>query len=170
MPNRNRSKPWLRFIVGIILPSLLAIATLIGSTYLFIIPIFTESFIESKREMIKELVNVSWSIMVLYEEEERAGRMSREEAQNKAIGEIEHLRYGDEFRDYFWISDMQPQLIMHPYSKDLIGGDLSDYQGVGGKKVFMEFIAVASESDSGYVEYVWHRKYGEDRVVPKLAY
>ena len=51
--------------------------------------------------MIKELVNVSWSIMVLYEEEERAGRMSREEAQNKAIGEIEHLRYGDEFRDYF---------------------------------------------------------------------
>ncbi len=170
MSNRNRSKPWFRFIVGIILPTVLAIATLIGSTYLFIIPIFTESLLESKRAMIKELVNVSWSIMVLYEEEERAGRMSREEAQNKAIGEIEHLRYGDQFRDYFWISDLQPQLIMHPYSKDLIGGNLSDYQGVGGKKIFMEFIAAASESDSGYVEYVWHRKYGEDRVVPKLAY
>ncbi|MGI9535689.1 MAG: DUF294 nucleotidyltransferase-like domain-containing protein [Desulfocapsaceae bacterium] len=170
MPYRNRSKSWLRFIVGIILPAVLAITTLIGSTYLFIIPIFTESFMESKRATIKELVNVSWSIMVLYEEEERSGRMSRDEAQNKAIGEIEHLRYGDEFRDYFWISDMQPQLIMHPYSKDLIGGDLSDYEGVGGKKIFMEFIAAASESDSGYVEYVWHRKYGEDRVVPKLAY
>ncbi len=170
MSYRNRSKPWLRFIVGIILPAVLAIATLIGSTYLFIIPTFTESFLDSKRAMIKELVNVSWSIMVLYEQEERAGRMSRKEAQDKAIGEIEHLRYGDEFRDYFWISDMQPQLIMHPYSKDLIGGDLSDYEGVGGKKVFMEFIAAASESDSGYVEYVWHRKYEEDRVVPKLAF
>ena len=170
MPYRNRSKTWFRFIVGIILPALLAIATLIGSTYLFIIPIFKESFLESKREMIKELVHVSWSIMVLYEQQERAGRMSRAEAQAKAIGEIEHLRYGDQFRDYFWISDMQPQLIMHPYSKDLVGGDLSDYEGVGGKKVFMEFVEAASNSDSGYVEYVWHRKYGEDRVVPKLAY
>ncbi len=149
---------------------MLAVATLIGTTYLFIIPIFKETFLDSKREMIKELVHVSWSIMELYEKEERAGRMSRAEAQAKAIGEIEHLRYGDELRDYFWISDMQPQLIMHPYSKDLIGGNLSDYEGVGGKKIFMEFIDAASPSESGYVEYVWHRKYGEERVVPKLAY
>ncbi|NNF48127.1 MAG: PAS domain S-box protein, partial [Desulfofustis sp.] len=170
MPERKRSKPWLRFIVGIILPAALAIGTLIGSTYLLIIPNFKETFLESKRDMIKELVNISWSIMVLYEKEERAGRMSRVEAQAKAIGEIEHLRYGDDFRDYFWISDMQPRLIMHPYSKDLVGGDLSDYEGIGGKKNFMEFIEAASQSDSGYVEYVWHRKYGEEREVPKLAY
>ena len=85
---------------------MLAVATLIGTTYLFIIPIFKETFLDSKREMIKELVHVSWSIMELYEKEERAGRMSRAEAQAKAIGEIEHLRYGDELRDYFWISDM----------------------------------------------------------------
>ena len=170
MLQRKRSRLWLRFIVGIILPAVLAVGTLIGSTYLFIIPAFKETFLLNKREMIKELVNVSWSIMVLYEEQERIGRMSRAEAQAKAIGEIEHLRYGDEFRDYFWISDMQPQLIMHPYSKDLIGGDLSEYEGVGGKKIFMEFIDAASRSESGYVEYVWHRKYGEERVVPKLAY
>ena len=170
MPEWKQSKPWLKFIVGIILPTILAIGTLIGSTYLLIIPNFKETFLESKREMIKELVSVSWSIIVLYEKEERAGRMSRVEAQAKAIGQIEHLRYGDKFRDYFWISDMQPQLIMHPYSKDLIGGDLSEYQGVSGKNIFMEFIEAASRSDSGFVEYVWHRKYGEERVVPKLAY
>ncbi|MEJ2133766.1 MAG: DUF294 nucleotidyltransferase-like domain-containing protein [Desulfofustis sp.] len=170
MPHWRRSKPWLRFIVGIILPAMLAVATLIGATYLFIIPLFKETFLDNKREMIKELVHLSWSIMELYEKEERAGTMSRAEAQAKAIGEIEHLRYGDELRDYFWISDMQPQLIMHPYSKDLIGGNLSDYEGEGGKKIFMEFIAAASRSESGYVEYVWHRKYGEERVVPKLAY
>jgi len=170
MAHRNRSRHWLTFIVGIILPALLTVATLIGSTYLFIIPTFKETFLDSKREMIRELVNVSWSIMVLYQKEEQAGRLSREEAQRKAIEEIEHLRYGEEFRDYFWISDMQPQLIMHPYSKDLIGGDLSQFEAVDGKKLFMEFIKAASDKDNGYVEYVWHRKYGEDRVVPKLAY
>ena len=166
----NRPRQWLKFIVGIILPTLLAIGTLIGSTYLFIIPIFKDTFLESKREMIRELVNVSWSIMALYEGEERAGRLTRSEAQAKAMEEIEHLRYGNEFRDYFWISDMQPKLIMHPYAKDLIGGDLSDYEGVGGKKVFMEFIQAASNSDSGYVDYIWHRKYDAAQEVPKLAY
>ena len=156
--------------MSVILPAVLAVATLICSTYLFIIPIFKETFLDSKREMIQELVNVSWSILVLYEQEERAGALSREEAQYKAIAEIEHLRYGSEFRDYFWISDMQPQLVMHPYSKDLVGGDLSEYEDVGGKKLFMEFIETVSENESGYVEYIWHRKYDEDRVVPKLAY
>ena len=65
---------------------------------------------------------------------------------------------------------MQPKLIMHPYAKDLIGGDLSGYEGVGGKKVFMEFMEAASNTDSGYVDYIWHRKYDEAREVPKLAY
>ncbi|MEJ2056920.1 MAG: DUF294 nucleotidyltransferase-like domain-containing protein [Desulfofustis sp.] len=170
MPHRIRSKGWLTFVVGIILPAILTVATLIGSTYLFIIPTFKETFLDSKREMIRELVNVSWSIMLLYEKEEEAGRLSRDEAQRKAIEEIEHLRYGENLRDYFWISDMQRQLIMHPYSKDLIGGDLSQFEAADGKPLFMEFIEAASDSDSGYVEYVWPRKYGEERQVPKLAY
>lgn len=166
----SRSKRWIKFIFGIILPAVLAVATLIGSTYLFIIPIFKESFLDNKREMIQELVNVSWSIIVLYEKEEREGRLSREEAQREAIAEIEHLRYGSEFRDYFWISDMQPQLVVHPYSKELIGENLSDYKDVSGKKIFMEFIKAVSETDSGYVEYIWHRKYDQEMIVPKLAY
>ena len=170
MVHPNSPKQWFKFVVGIILPTVLAIATLVGSTYLFIIPTFKETFLDSKREMIRELVNVSWSILALYEQEERLGKMSREEAQQTAIAEIEHLRYGDDFRDYFWISDLQPKLIMHPYSKDLIGGDLSQFEAVDGKRLFMEFIKAASDSDSGYVEYIWHRKYGEERVVPKLAY
>ena len=166
----NRSKRWIKFVLGIIVPAVLAVATLIGSTYLFIIPIFKETFLDDKREMIQELVNVSWSIIVLYEQEERAGRLSREAAQRKAIEEVEHLRYGTGFRDYFWISDLKPKLIMHPYSKELIGADLSEYEDVAGKKIFMEFIKAVSESDSGYVEYIWNRKYDEQRIVPKLAY
>ena len=93
MPHWRRSIPWLRVIVGIILPAMLAVATLIGATYLFIIPLFKETFLDNKREMIKELVHLCWSIMELYEKEERAGRMSRAESQAKDIGEIEQLLY-----------------------------------------------------------------------------
>ena len=170
MARAYKKKSWVFFIVSIILPTVLAITILLGSAYLFIIPIFNEIFLDSKRDMIRELVNVSWSIMVLYEKEEQAGLLSRSEAQRKAVEEIEHLRYGNEFRDYFWISDLQPKLIMHPYSKELIGNDLSSFEGAGGKKIFMEIIEAVSDSESGYIDYIWNRKYQTVQDVPKMSY
>ena len=92
MARAYKKKSWVFFIVSIILPTVLAITILLGSTYLFIIPIFNEIFLDSKRDMIRELVNVSWSIIALYEKEEQAGLLSRSEAQRKAVEEIEHLR------------------------------------------------------------------------------
>jgi hypothetical protein len=73
MARAYKKASWFFFIVSIILPTMLAFTILLGFTYLFIIPIFKEIFLDSKRDMIRELVNVSWSIMVLYEKEEQAG-------------------------------------------------------------------------------------------------
>ncbi len=50
-----------------------------------------------------------------------------------AAERIEQIRYGEEYKDYFWIIDKQPVMIMHPYRPDLIGTDLSDYQDPDGK-------------------------------------
>ncbi len=170
MLEETRKQQWLKFVLGIILPSLMAILIAIASIYLVIIPSFEKSFLESKREMIRELTKVAWGIMELYERQERTGSLTREEAQHKAIVDIEHLRYGDEFRDYFWISDMSPKLIMHPYSKELIGTDLSGYEDSNGKRVFMEFIEAASEGDGGFIDYIWNKKYTTEQYVPKLSY
>jgi len=169
MLEETRRQQWLKFVLGIILPSLLAIITAIASIYLVIIPSFEKSFLESKREMIRELTKVAWGIMELYERQERAGILTREQAQHKSIVEIEHLRYGDEFRDYFWISDMSPKLVMHPYSKELIGTDLSGYEDSNGKRVFMEIIETASEG-GGFIDYIWNKKYSTEQDVPKLSY
>ena len=166
----TRKQQWLKFVIGIILPTLLAILISIASIYLVVIPAFERSFLESKKEMIRELANVAWSVLVLYEQKERAGTMTRPEAQQKAMEEIEHLRYGTEGRDYFWISDMQPKLLMHPYSKELIGSDLSEYTDAGGKRVFMEIKAAVSDKPSGFIDYIWNKKYMTERDVPKLSY
>jgi cation transport regulator ChaB len=58
-----------------------------------------------KREMIKELTNSAWSILSKYESDERNGLITREEAQKIAASRIEFLRYGEESKDYFWITD-----------------------------------------------------------------
>ena len=138
MLEKTRTQQWLKFILGVIFPTLLAIVIAIRSIYLVVIPAFEESFLESKREMIRELTKVAWNIMDLYERQEQAGIIDRKEAQRRALSEIEHLRYGDEHRDYFWISDMTPRLIMHPYSKELIGSDLSGFKDSNGKHIFIE--------------------------------
>ncbi len=166
----ERSGSWLKFVLGIILPTALVIMIAVGSIYVVIIPAFKETFLDSKREMIRELVNVAWSVMVLYEQQEQAGLLTRTEAQEKAMEEIEHLRYGREGRDYFWISDMYPRLVMHPYSKELIGGDLSSFEDAGGKRLFMEIKEALSSAQSGFIGYIWNKKYEESMDVPKLSY
>ena len=55
------------------------------------------------------------------------------------MNRIRKLRYGPEGKDYFWIIDMHPRGIMHPYLPDLEGVDLSDYQDSNGTRPFVEF-------------------------------
>ena len=82
----------------------------------------------------------------------------------------ESLRYGKERKDYFWLTDMQPLMLMHPYRKDLNGTDLRGFVDVRGRKLFVEFAKVAQEKGEGYVEYYWQWKDNPDRVAPKQSF
>jgi signal transduction histidine kinase len=45
---------------------------------------------------------------------EQHGQMTRAAAQAEAAAEISQLRYGDDGKDYFWITDGHPSMVMHP--------------------------------------------------------
>jgi PAS domain S-box-containing protein len=123
-----------------------------------------------KREMIKELTNSAWSILSKYENDEREGILTREEAQNSARSRIQYLRYGEENKDYFWITDMTPKMIMHPFRNDLDGKDLTNFTDPHGKKLFVEFVETVKKSEQGYVDYMWQWKDDSLNIVPKLSY
>ncbi len=159
-----------RFYLKIILPSILSILFFTLTIFLIIIPHFQQNIMNGKREMIKELTNSAWSILSKYENDERNGLLTREEAQKTAVSRIEYLRYGDENKDYFWITDMHPQMIMHPYRSDLNGKDLSDFIDPHGKRFFVDFVNVVKASDHGYVDYMWQWKDDSLHIVPKLSY
>ncbi len=167
---RGHSETWTRFFLRIILPTLLAIILSVGAVYMVIIPSFTSSFIDGKKEMIRQLTNSAWSIMDLYHREEIAGRLSSEEAKARALSALESLRYGEQNRDYFWITDNTPTLLMHPYSKELVGVDLSEFEDVAGKKIFQEIKNTVSQQESGFIDYSWIKKYTEELNAPKLSY
>lgn len=159
-----------RNYIKIILPTILTILLFILTIFLIIIPRFQDSIMDGKREMIKELTNSAWSILAKYERDERDGLLSREEAQNTAKSRIQYLRYGSENKDYFWITDMRPYMVMHPFRSDLDGKDLSDFTDPHGKKLFVEFVETVKKSEHGYVDYMWQWKDDSLKIVPKLSY
>ena len=79
------------------------------------------------------------------------------------------MRYGPENKDYFWINDLHPRMVMHPYKPEMDGQDLNENKDPNGKKLFVEFAKVAKESGEGFVDYLWP-KYGADRPQPKLSF
>ncbi len=159
-----------RFYFKIIVPSILSIILFILAIFLFIIPHFQQNIMNGKREMIKELTNSAWSILSEYETEERSGLLTRENAQKNAVSRIQYLRYGEENKDYFWITDMYPNMIIHPYRLDLNGKDLTNFSDPHGKKLFVEFVNTVKESEHGYVDYMWQWKDDSLHIVPKLSY
>ncbi len=120
--------------------------------------------------MIGELTNTAWSLIEEYHQEVVEGMMESDSAKNLAAERVQKIRYGDEYKDYFWIIDMQPEMIMHPYRPELVGKDLTDYEDPEGKRLFAEAARIAGQRGQGYIDYMWQWKDDSTRIVPKLSF
>ncbi|MCD4796437.1 MAG: DUF294 nucleotidyltransferase-like domain-containing protein [Candidatus Cloacimonetes bacterium] len=161
------------FIYRIVIPTLIAIVLFVTSIFVVVVPVFRNNMMERKKEMIKELTASAISVIDFYIKQEETGILNRAEAQEKAAAHIREMRYGEENKDYFWITDGFPRMIMHPYTIDLIGQDLTNYRDVknkSGKKLFVEFVKLVETNNEGYLEYLWQWKDDSSRTVPKLSF
>ena len=118
------------------------------------------------RDQLQNAVNTAYSLIVAIEKDVT---LSLEERQQKAAEMVKALRYGPENKDYFWINDLHPRMVMHPYKPELDGQDLSENKDPNGKKLFVEFANVCREKGEGFVDYYWP-KYGAEKPQPKLSY
>ncbi|MBU2494128.1 MAG: cache domain-containing protein [Bacteroidetes bacterium] len=158
------------FFIKIILPTLLAFCLFTISIFSVIIPSFEKNMLEKKREVIKELTNSAWSILSEFNQKVQEGVYTKENAQQEVIQIIEYLRYGDERKDYFWITDMRPYMVVHPYRSELNNTDLSNYKDPEGKKLFVEFVNKVKSNGEGFVDYMWQWKDDSTKIVPKLSF
>ena len=166
----NLYKSKVKFFTSIVLPSILAVVLFIVSLFYVVIPYFENAMMDRKREMITELTHAASSILEKYHKDESDSLLTRHEAQQMAISRIQYLRYGDENKDYFWITDMQPVMVVHPYRPELNGTNLENYLDSHGKQMFIEFVNVVKECNQGYVEYMWQWKDDSTHIVQKLSY
>lgn len=161
------------FYWRIVWPAVIAAVLFAASAFTIIVPLFRNSMMKQKQEMIKELISTAVSAIEFYIHQEQDGAISRAEAQRLAAAEVSELRYGAEGKDYFWITDMHPRMIMHPYRPELVGEDLTDYsdrEDKSGKNLFVEFVELVKESNEGYLKYLWQWMDDTTRAEPKLSY
>ncbi len=158
------------FYIRILLPTILTIILFITAFFALFIPQFENTIMDRKRETIKELTNSAWSILDKWHKNETDGLVTKEKAQEMAISQIQSLRYGEESKDYFWITDYKPTMIMHPYRPELNKKDLSNFKDSQGKKLFVEMAQRATASGDGFVYYTWQWKDDSTKIVSKLSY
>jgi PAS domain S-box-containing protein len=166
-PHRFRRRA---YVLRIALPTLAALALFLVALWALILPSFERTLLERKREMIRELTNSAESILAAYQRDEQGGVLTRDEAQSAAAGLVRQLRYGPDGKDYFWIQDTAPRMIMHPYRTDLNGQDLSGFTDPRGVPIFVEFADLVQREGQGYVDYVWQWQDDPERLEPKESY
>ncbi len=166
----SADKPFRAASLRVIIPVALTFLMFVLSFFLLFVPAMEQHMMGQKRQMIRDLTDNAWSLLAQYEAELKNGAFSAEEARKRAINRIRKLRYGREGKDYFWIIDMHPRGIMHPYLPDLEGVDLSDYKDPNGTRPFVEFVKTINRHTAGYVDYMWQWKDDPNRMVPKISY
>ena len=159
-----------KFFIRVVLPALLAVGLFITSFFIVFIPRFENAVMDRKREMTKELTNLAWSILDQWYKAELNGEVTKDEAQKIAKSQIESLRYGEELKDYLWITDYRPYMIMHPYRPDLNNKDLTNFKYSDDNSPFVEMVKTARADGGGFVKYMWQWKDDSTRVVQKLSY
>ncbi len=122
---------------------------------------------EEKRTATQHVVDVAYSLLEKYAKDAQAGRVTEEAAKKEALDHIRALRYKE--KDYFWINDLKPVMIMHPFKPELDGKDLTDFKDPNGKHLFVEFVKVCRDKGAGFVDYLWPKP-GFDKPVPKVSY
>ena len=158
------------FFRKILLPAMLAIFLFVISLFAYVVPTFERNVMEQKKKMLRELTHIAWSILDKYNRDFENGHLKIDEAQAAAIEEIEALRYGTEEKDYFWITDLAPRMIMHPYVHELMGQSLNSFADPDGVRLFREAVEIAKREGEGFINYKWQLRDDTTQIAPKLSF
>lgn len=147
--------------------SVLTWMVLVIAAMFALVPFIRGLIMEEKQATVTYLVQEATTLIASYQKQVDAGTLSKEEAQKQAAERIGAIRYNE--KDYLWINDLTPKMIMHPIKPELNGKDLSENKDANGKLHFNEMVKVCKENGKGFVQYVWSKP-GGTAPVPKLSY
>lgn len=170
MPRAEFSSAWRSLLFRTILPVVVTFCLVAGAAYLVVMPILEEHLMTGKRDMIRELTNAVCQLLGDYQRRVDSGELTLEDAQERAKKRITAIRHGADLRDYFWVTDANLLMLVHPTRPDMVGQYTDKFVDPGGKNLFVDMKAVVEKTGEGYVQYQWPSKDEPDKMVPKLTF
>jgi len=150
----------------------LAFLTLIGIVFLIISTSYLawntyQQKRQDREDLVLNAVAIASGVMEAAYQMETSGNLTREKAQELAKSELSVLRYGQ--ADYFWINDMNANVVMHPIKPELDGKSAVGIKDPNGNAVFVMFADKVKKEKSGFVSYLWPKP-GKNDPVEKISY
>lgn len=170
MPQDKRTHYFKFAPARVLLPSAMMLVLFAGSIFLYLLPSIETTLLDSRKKGVLEITDTVISTLTRLDNMARRGEISLDYAQKLGVELIKATRYGDDDMDYFWVTDLTPRMIMHPYRPDLDGQDLSDLRDKNGKHLFVEFVQAAEKGNDRFVDYYWQWKDQPDRMAHKLSH
>ena len=132
----------------------------------FVLPSIESKLYEEKRFAISQPVDVASDVVTEFYEKYSGGLLTEAEAKEQAKETIRELRFNVD--NYFWINDLYPKMIMHPFKPELEGNSLKEDRDPTGKYLFVEMAEVAKINGKGFVNYMWPKP-GSVEPEPKIS-
>jgi len=149
--------------------SLLILVVVLGSlaTVGITLSVLESGLMNEKSQQTRKLVETAFSLVESYHAGEKAGSLTREQAQSGALEALKTLRFDG--GNYFWVNDMHPRMVMHPIKPKLDGEPLGDFQDPAGTFLFRDMVSVVKADGAGIVNYQWSKP-GHEEPVDKVSY
>jgi PAS domain S-box-containing protein len=151
--------PLLPFALGTVL--LAAIATF------WFRPTLDRIVVEQHKRQTRELVRTVWSIAQDLHTQAETGKLSHTQARHQFLDHVVALRFGETMEDYFWVHDLDGNLLAHPYSGPR---DLRVYRDSTGLLVVPEMNQIVREAGEGFLSYGWPRNASDGAEARKTSY
>jgi PAS domain S-box-containing protein len=157
-------------LLRILIPLSAIIILFFMSVFLVIMPTLKDSLVEKETSSIKHLVESKIQILDSFNKQVEQETLTLSNAKKLALKILEDQRYGENSEFYFFITDLNPVLLMHPFQKDLTEKFVGDYSDSEGKFIFTEMVEIVDDLGEGYLEYLWQLPYSEDLIIEKKSF
>lgn len=149
--------------------AVLTISAILGIIILTTLFLISEKklILQERQASVRQAVETAHGFLGHYHDMVAKGLMPEAEAKAMAMQAVKGLRYDK--NEYFWINDMQPQMVMHPIKPELDGKSLAEQKDPTGKALFLEMTAIVKADGSGFLFYSWPKP-GSDKPVEKVSY
>ncbi|CAK1707542.1 methyl-accepting chemotaxis protein [Vibrio crassostreae] len=122
-----------------------------------------EEILEERHDKIQTQVETAVSLVQYFRTNKSLEKKDAQAAAKKALSA---LRYDD--NNYFWVTNTNNKLIIHPRRPNSIGQDMTNIRDSKGNYHWQEMSRIAKKNSSGFLNYTWSDPQGKEK--DKISY